>query len=286
MMHGFVNIAKPPHITSRRVVDQIQRHVPGRKVGHAGTLDPLATGVLVVGIGQATRLTEFVRRMPKTYRATFLLGRTSASDDIEAEVLELEPAPIPRPDELERALAQLRGTIWQVPPAYSALRVGGRRAYRLARAGKAPSLPARPVSIHRLETVAYRYPELIVHLECTAGTYVRSVGRDLARSLGTGAVMSALERLAVGPFRLPQALSLTGLTPERLQAALQPIETALADLGQVSLSDEQCRRVRQGQTVQADWPGRGPLVALDGQQKLVAIMVPRASGRWGPKKTF
>ena len=192
-------------MTSRRAVDLVERLARPAKAGHAGTLDPLATGVLVVCVGAATRLIEYVQRMPKRYRATFLLGRQSPTEDIEGEVTELPDAPIPTLDEIAAAAGRFVGRIAQRPPAFSALKVAGRRAYKLARAGQPPQLAPRPVEIFAAEIKSYQYPELVMEVECGSGTYIRSLGRDLAESLGTAAVMSALVRTC--HRRLPRGRS-------------------------------------------------------------------------------
>src|SRR5262245_7182097 len=171
-MFGLLNIDKPAGVTSRDVVNRVQRLVRPLKVGHAGTLDPLATGVLVVAIGQATRLVEYLQRLPKTYQGTFLLGRTSDTEDIEGTVIELTDTSIPTEQQIQGALPQFLGTIDQTPPAYSALKVSGQRSYDLARRGQAVDLAARPVEIHDLQLVRFAYPELELLIRCGSGTYI------------------------------------------------------------------------------------------------------------------
>jgi tRNA pseudouridine(55) synthase len=156
--NGILTLNKPPGMTSRQAVDLVKRLVRPAKVGHAGTLDPLACGVLVVAIGKATRLIEFVQQAPKRYQATFLLGRTSPTDDVEGEITELFDPPIPSRAEIERASQQFVGTIEQRPPAFSAIKVGGRRAYDLARGGRAVELAPRPVAVYEISVLAYEYP--------------------------------------------------------------------------------------------------------------------------------
>ena len=189
---GLLNLNKPAGMTSRDVVNIVQRLSRPAKAGHAGTLDPLADGVLVVCVGSATRLIEYVQRMPKRYVGTFLLGRQSPTEDIEGEVTELPDAPVPTREQIEAAARRFVGRIEQRPPAFSALKIRGRPAYKLARQGKPVELAPRPVEIYRIEVKKYRYPELVLEIDCGGGTYVRSLGRDLAESLGTAAVMSAL----------------------------------------------------------------------------------------------
>jgi tRNA pseudouridine55 synthase len=205
-IRGLLNLNKPSGITSRGAIDLVCRLAGKTKVGHAGTLDPLASGVLVVGVGAATRLIEYVQRMPKHYTATFLLGRQSETEDIESLVVELDDPPIPTREEIVAATGRFCGRIQQRPPAYSAVKVAGRRAYALARAGREVELDARPITVHRLEVRAYAYPTLTLEVRCGGGTYVRSLGRDLAASLGTAAVMSELVRTAIGGFRIEQSV--------------------------------------------------------------------------------
>jgi tRNA pseudouridine55 synthase len=235
---GILNVDKPAEWTSRAVVDRVQRMAWPARVGHAGTLDPLATGVLVVCVGQATRLIQYVQQLPKSYRATFLLGHCSPTDDIEGEVALFEGAAEPTRAEIEAALPQFVGQIQQRPPQHSAVKVGGRRAYDLARRGAALDLPPRTVTVHRLTVTRYRYPELDVEIECGSGTYVRSLGRDLGEALGTAAVMSALERTAIGPFRVEDAVPADELDEDSLAARLQPPLAGVDVLPRVALTDD------------------------------------------------
>ena len=189
-MHGFLCINKSPGATSRDAVNAIQRLVRPSKVGHAGTLDPLATGVLVIAVGHATRLIRFVQQMPKTYIGTFELGKTSDTEDITGEVVSHDIEPPPTIDAIQQAISPLLGNIMQRPPAYSALKVDGKRAYSLAREGKHVKLEPRPIVVHEIELIRYEFPILELRIVCGSGTYVRSLGRDLGESLGCGAVMT------------------------------------------------------------------------------------------------
>jgi tRNA pseudouridine55 synthase len=239
-VNGFLNIDKPQGLTSRSVVDHINRLLRERgfargslpKVGHAGTLDPMATGVLVVAIGHATRLIELVQSRPKTYLGSFLFGKRSDTDDVAGQVIEGDAA---RASELTRAeldaaLAGFRGRIEQVPPAFSAVRVAGRRAYKLARRGEAVEIPAKTVEVHRLDVVRFEPPELTLDIECGSGTYIRSLGRDLGERLGCGAVMSALVRTRIGPFEQSRAISISDFTAESVVSELLPCAVAASHL--------------------------------------------------------
>lgn len=286
-MFGLLNIDKPAGVTSRDVVNRVQRLVQPHKVGHAGTLDPLATGVLVVAIGPATRLIEYVQRMPKTYQGTFLLGRTSDTEDVEGNVLELPSPVVPTRDDVITAIPQFLGMIEQRPPAYSALKVGGKAAYKLARRGEAVALAPRPVKIHSIDVVRYDYPELELCVQCGGGTYIRSLGRDLAESLGSGAVMSALRRLAIGPFSADKAIDCESLSAPRIEKNVLSPLLALSQLPQIKLSNEQIVRVSQGQTISADYDqAADEIAAVDNCGQLVALLKPANDGKLAPLKCF
>ncbi len=286
--YGLLNLNKPSGVTSRRVVNCVQRLVRPAKVGHAGTLDPLATGVLVVPIGPATRLVEYVHQMSKQYRASFLLGRESPTEDIDGEVTPLEHPSIPSPESLSAAARELTGQIMQRPPAYSAIKVKGRRAYQMARGGEKVELKPRPVTIFRLEIEAYDYPQLDLSIECSSGTYVRSLGRDLAESLGTAAVMSALVRTAVGVFTLEDSVDPDGLSGENWSRHLLPSLRAVESLPRVEPTDEESKLIRNGLAIpcQAGLDGPTEHAAIDAAGRLIAILTPRGTGLLGPKRNF
>jgi tRNA pseudouridine55 synthase len=286
-MIGILNLNKPRGITSRGALDLVKRLVRPAKCGHAGTLDPLASGVLVVCVGKATRLIDFVQQMPKQYRATFTFGCTSPTEDLEGEVTELVDAPTPSRSAVDEACARFVGTIEQRPPMFSALKVKGRPAYALARKGRTVELAARPVMIHRLAVESYEYPELVLDIECSAGTYVRSLGRDIAESLGTGAVMSALVRTAVGPFAIERGVSPRELTRDNLHEHLRPATAAVELLPRVTLSAEQVTELEYGRSIGATSDRTGSLtVALDPAGEMVALLEADAEGRLWPKVNF
>jgi tRNA pseudouridine55 synthase len=286
-MFGLLNIDKLAGITSRDVVNRVQRLVKPHKVGHAGTLDPLATGILVVAVGPATRLVEYVQRMPKTYHGTFLLGRTSDTEDIEGQVVELPGTPVPTFDQLAAAVPQFLGTIQQQPPAYSALKVAGQRAYALARRGEAVELAERPVHIHELKIVRYEYPELELLIRCGSGTYIRSLGRDLARAVGTDAVMSALRRMAIGPLKAADAIVCDQLTVELINERLLSPALAVADLPVATVNEAECRKLVQGQAIADRWTIAGEeAAAIDECGELVAILARHDRRGLRPAKGF
>lgn len=291
-MLGLLNLHKPAGCTSRDVVNRVQKLVRPEKVGHAGTLDPLATGVLVVAVGGATRLVEYVQQQPKSYVGTFLLGRSSDTEDIEGRVEELAHPPLPRLDEITAALPQFTGTIDQIPPAFSALKVAGQRAYAMARRGEEVQLAARKIVIHELRVLDYDYPLLRLELVCSSGTYVRSLGRDLARSLGTAAVMSGLVRTAIGPFQLATAVEPDSLTRESLVESLLPARAAVNHLPTLMLDHGEVTELLHGRPIRRPIQdtaevSRVPLefAALDPHGELVAILTPRDERLW-PTRVF
>lgn len=285
-MFGLLNLNKPPGCTSRDVVNRVQKLVRPEKVGHAGTLDPLATGVLVVAVGGATRLVEFVQQQPKKYLATFLLGRHSDTEDVEGRVVELSDPPQPSREQIEAALPRLTGEIEQVPPAFSALKVAGQRAYALARRGEEVQLAARRVTIFGLRVVDYAYPVLRLDIECSSGTYVRSLGRDLARALGTEAVMSALVRTAIGPFVLADAISPEGLTSESIAKQLHPAGAAVRHLPRIELDHGEVTELLHGRPIRRSGPAAAAeTAAFDRSDDLVAILALRDGKLW-PTRVF
>ncbi len=291
-MFGILNIHKPSEWTSRDVVNRVQRLVRPAKAGHAGTLDPLATGVLVVCVGPATRLISYVQQQQKTYEATFLLGRSSSSDDIESAVTELADAPQPILPEIEAVLPQFLGSIQQRPPAFSALKVKGQRAYELARQGKQVELAPRTVEIYDLRVTGYAYPELRLSMQCGSGTYVRSVGRDLAGALGTKAVMSALTRTAIGEFKLTDALDIEQIDKEAIERNLRPPLDAVRHLQQLQLCEAHIREIQNGRLVAINELDQLPIDApevvagINDQSQLVALLHEKRSGMIGAMCNF
>lgn len=284
---GLLNVHKPPGMTSREAVDYVKRLVHPVKTGHAGTLDPLASGVLIVCVGSATRLIEYVQAMPKRYVATFLLGRTSDTEDIEGDVRLISDARQPTDTQLRAAAAKMIGVIQQRPPAYSALKVQGRRAYDLARAGKPVDLAPRPIEIQSIDIVSYDYPELVLDIECGSGTYIRSLGRDLAEAVGTSAVMSALVRTAIGGFKVDDAMMPERLTRETMAAWLHPPVAAVDLLDKLTLSRGEIERLHQGLTIaRARDITTAEIAAIDERGNLVAIVVCGTGDTLRPVRNF
>lgn len=283
---GILNLNKPSGVTSREAVNQVQRLVRPAKIGHTGTLDPLASGVLVLCLGTATRLVEYVQRMPKTYHATFLLGRYSDTEDIEGHITVLPDPPIPTLQQAEAVLANFQGTILQQPPVYSALKIRGRRACDLARQGKPVELETRSITIEELKIHNYNYPQLTLDIKCGSGTYVRSLGRDIGLALGTAAVMSSLERTAVGCFDITQAEILEQLKHSDIVDKLLPATCAVTLLEKITLTETQQERIVRGMSIEQP-PGISDteVAALNTNGQLVAILSKRGDGL-GPRKNF
>lgn len=292
MQHfGLLNINKPPGMTSRKVVDHVARLVKPAKAGHAGTLDPLAIGVLIVCVGRATRLIGMVQEQRKVYRAKFLLGCRSDTDDIEGNLTEVTPCPQVSRREIEKVLPRFIGRIEQVPPRYSAVHVGGKRAYELARRGEAIELKPRIVEVHQLELIGLSGNELELELECGSGTYVRSIGRDLGELLGCGAVMRELVRTRIGPFRLEEAVELDALDRDSIAGAMLPAATAVAHLPSYRCTDEELDAIRRGRSVRPSGPadasdaGTVAVLGPDGELACLAEYSP-ADDTLAPRQVF
>jgi tRNA pseudouridine55 synthase len=276
---GVLNLNKPGGMTSRDVVDLVSRPLRKVKVGHAGTLDPLASGVLVVCVGSATRLIESVQRMPKTYRTVIRLGARSDTLDADGRI-EVEPEPrVPTEDEIGIALAAQVGMIEQVPPQFSALKVEGKRAYDLARGGQSVELAARPVRIDRVERISYDWPRLELEVDCGSGTYIRSIARDVGEALGCGGLVEVLVRTRIGPFLLADAIDPTGLGIDAILARLQPTEVALGDLPRLRISSQQVEAIAMGKALPVrevagaeGLEGEAGLIALDGTLVAIALV--------------
>ncbi len=254
--NGLILIDKPIGPTSHDVVAKARRALREKRIGHVGTLDPLATGLLGLLIGAATRLSEYLIEKDKHYRAVVRFGRATTTYDAEGETT-LETGRVPEPEALEQALAGFRGPVLQRPPAFSAIKRDGQRAYALARKGEDVVLEPRPVVIHALTLVAWDAPEAVLDVHCSAGTYIRSLAHDLGQTLGVGAHLSGLRRTAVGPWTIEQACSLADL--EAGAAPLLPMEMALPDWPKVALDPDAARRVWHGNTVPLSAGWSGPL---------------------------
>jgi len=260
---GLLVVDKPGGWTSHDVVARVRRLAGTRRVGHAGTLDPMATGVLVVGIGRGTRLLGHLALADKDYEATIRLGVTTTTDDAEGEVLTESDADAISDEELVAAMGEFVGDIEQVPSAVSAIKVDGERAYKRARRGEDVQLQPRPVHVARFELAQRRGADVDVHVTCSTGTYVRALARDLGQALGVGAHLTALRRTRVGGFTLDQARTLEQLAED---CSVVPLAAAVASsFPQVHVSDDDARRLAFGQRVDLEVPpGVVGLFAPDG----------------------
>jgi tRNA pseudouridine55 synthase len=288
---GLVIIDKPPGMTSHDVVARVRRLAGTRRVGHAGTLDPMATGVLVVGVEKATRLLGHLALGEKEYTATIRLGQATDTDDAEGRVIaEASAAGIGQP-EAEAAAAALTGEIQQVPPGYSAIKVGGERAYRLARAGDAPELPARPVTVRDFTVHAVRRAGSLLDVEasvtCSSGTYIRALARDLGAALGVGGHLTQLRRIRVGPYGIAEARTLDQLAASFTVIPLA--DAAAAAFPRRDLTEQEARLAGHGGKLPATAPGgarpAGPVAAFAPDGSLIALLAEEA-GQARPLAVF
>jgi tRNA pseudouridine55 synthase len=273
---GVLNVDKGAGDTSFTVVNRLRKLTGAHRVGHAGTLDPLATGVLPILFESATRLAEFALRLPKTYVADIHLGFTTATDDAEAE---REPVGDPSTltqAEIVEAMEAFTGRILQEPPAFSAVKVDGMRAYKLARRGEEPRPHAREVEVYEARLLDFSPgAEAVARVEirCSSGTYLRSIARDLGRRLGLGGYLGRLVRTAYGPLDIASSVAVNALTTaDEVRSRLLPAEVILPDMERVRLNVEQEAMVRQGRSVRVlPEPGPGPIRAHDVGGRLIAL---------------
>ena len=291
MVGGLLVLDKSPGMTSREALDAVARPLKRAKlkVGHCGTLDPLATGVLVVAVGPATRLVEYVQRMGKTYRAGIRLGATSDTLDADGRIVERAGAADPGRAAVERACAGQVGTFDQLPPAYSARKVDGRRAYDLARVGAEVALAPSTVTITRVEIMAYDWPRLELEVDCGRGTYIRSVARDVGEALGVGGLIASLRRTRIGGYTLAGAVAPGDVDPSTIVGQLRPMATAVEGMPRVILDDVQLARVARGMGLDPARLGVDPgaaevaLFAADGSLAAVAEVL---RGELRPRKVL
>ncbi|HEX7120793.1 MAG TPA: tRNA pseudouridine(55) synthase TruB [Gemmatimonadaceae bacterium] len=272
---GLVLVDKPAGLTSHDVVAAVRRATGARRAGHTGTLDPFATGLLVVLTGVATRLARFVPGAPKTYDATIRFGVRTDTDD--ATGTPVASAPLPDESAVRAAMDRLTGTVLQVPPAYSAKHVGGRRAHAVARSGATVVLDPVPVEVHSWEVLAHDAETWQVRVTCGSGTYVRALARDLGQLSGSEAHLAALRRLRIGPFDVSEAVPVAEVRPE----TIRPMVGAVPHLPREVVDDAGVAEIRHGRAVPATVTGeRAALV--DSRQNLVAL-ADRDGDRWQPR---
>ncbi len=298
-MFGFLCCHKPVGFTSRDLVNVVYGRVRAEfnvrsvKVGHAGTLDPLAEGVLVVGIGIASRLTPYIQEHSKRYRATMRLGASSESGDLEMTPVLHPELPLPSLDQLRSAATRMIGSIEQTPPALSAIKIDGKRAYTLARRGEHVEMPTRIVQIHSLEVVSCDGHHAELDIVCGSGTYIRTLVMDLAQSVGNRAVMTSLVRTEIGAFKIEDALSLAEIRVGPLQPRLRPLLDGVDFLPRLQVDEVDVQRLRNGLFVNDTVEIRDVDGVVEGDEAIfidadgnLRGIVRRELGFWKPYRVF
>lgn len=289
---GILNLNKPPGITSRDAVNVVQRLVRPAKVGHAGTLDPMASGVLLICVGPATRLISLIQQAPKTYLAEFKFGHTSDTDDSTGKLTPVDFVCRPTREDVDDALVKYGGEIEQVPPDYSAVKVKGQRSYKLARDGQAVELRAKTVTIHEIKVLNYDWPTLTLSIECGSGTYIRSLARDLGKDLGVGGLMSDLQRTRIGQFSVADGICPDDINAESLPDALQNPIRVVGRLPQYLCSPQDEIEILAGRRVSVDSArmkqGDGTTVALVDQAQASLLALAEFAGKKSlqPRQVF
>jgi tRNA pseudouridine55 synthase len=290
-LNGILNINKPLGQTSHDVVNTIRRLARGARVGHAGTLDPLATGVLVVCMGRAVRVTEYLTDHDKTYRVRVRLGIETDTYDATGTIVAQHAVTVTR-TQVEDALASFVGKSTQLPPAYSAIKQDGVRLYKLARRGIEPERTPRPIEIYSITLREIALPDVEFDVHCSKGTYIRTLAHDLGARLGCGACVTALTRLASGHLALDDAITLDELraafAQQRVESLLRPLDDALKQFQAVAVNAENARRIQQGHTLHCGRAFQTSLLrvyAPDGE--CIALLEPgKRAGEWKPHKVF
>lgn len=272
MIDGILPIDKPMGWTSHDIVARLRRIAGQRAVGHAGTLDPLATGALILVLGAATRLSSYLMNAPKVYCAEIVLGATTVTDDAEAPLSCLTDVSDISEADIQSVLARFVGTIDQVPPAYAAIKRGGQKLYQLARKGIEVEPVPRRVTITAIEIITWDTPRLRLRIGCESGTYIRSLARDIGAVLGVGGYLHALRRISSGSFTAEALVSLTDLIDaSSVAAAVFPLDRAVLDLPAVVLDADDLRRVRHGGAVALGVPASGTVRLYGPSGTLVAL---------------
>lgn len=290
-VHGLILLDKPRGLSSNQALQRVKYLLRARKAGHTGSLDPLATGLLPLCFGEATKVSGLLLEADKYYQTTCRLGEITRTADAEGEVIERHPIPTLDEALIEGVLAQFRGPITQVPPMYSALKHEGQRLYQLARQGTEVERQPRPVSIHELTLKSFDARSLNLEVRCSKGTYIRTLVEDIGKALGCGAHVSALRRLGLGPFEQPSMCTMTELEQRAesgeaaLDACLQPMDLALQDLPQVHLDADSTHYLTQGQAVFVPGLLQSGLIRLYGpKEEFLGVGHQLDDGRLAPKR--
>lgn len=289
MTDGLLLIDKPAGWTSHDVVAKLRRLTGERRIGHAGTLDPGATGVLVLCLGRATRLLDYLRGADKLYESEFVLGVSTETDDADGRVTHIGDPSSLTAEQVRAALAEFVGTIEQIPPAISAVHLAGQRAYLAARAGQQVALAPRRVVVHSITVHTIDLPRVTVVIHCGSGVYIRAIARDLGERLGVGGHVARLRRLAVDGFRIEEAATLeqvaAAVAAGRFGELLLPPLRALAGWPVARLDREEATRIRHGQSIPQRSAPAPRAAAIDAAGRLIAILE-AANGRWQPVKVL
>lgn len=296
-LFGVLNLLKPEGITSRDLVNRVQRLVKPAKVGHAGTLDPMATGVLLVCVGPATKLISLLQEGSKVYRTEFTFGMTSDTDDATGKIsLPESPATALQLAEISPHLEAMTGNVLQVPPDFSAVHVNGQRAYALARRGESLELTAKTVRIDEIKVLNYSWPKLELEITCGSGTYIRSIARDLGGQLRCGALMSRLERIRVGNFSITESLAEDQITLATIQERIRPAVEIVAGLPAFDCSTDDLVHLACGRQIRIDRRRLrdtkdvvpGEMVALTREEfsELLALAVVTEDLQFQPRTVF
>jgi tRNA pseudouridine55 synthase len=262
-MNSIINLDKPAHITSQQAVVKVKRLLSAKKAGHAGTLDPIATGVLIVCLNEATKITRFLVDLEKEYIAQLKLGERTDTYDSTGKIVEKKDIGVLYAEDIHEVLSRFKGCIQQIPPMYSAVKIGGEPLYKLARKGISIERPERSVHIYQLELLSFHHPYVNVSVTCSKGTYIRTLCEDIGNALGTGAHMTALKRTRVGKFRIEDAVSIAEL-PDKKNISYS-IDEALSHLKEIILDHDSWHKAKNGMPV--DIPRNVTGTPFDGANK-------------------
>jgi tRNA pseudouridine55 synthase len=287
-VHGWVVLDKPYGVGSTPMVSKVRWLFSAQKAGHAGTLDPLATGILPIALGEATKTVPFLMDAAKSYYFEITWGETRTTQDAEGDIIAQSDVRPTRAD-ITAALPEFRGEIEQVPPKFSAIKIDGQRAYDLARAGEAVEIKSRPVRVDRFDLIDMTADTATFEVDCGKGTYIRSLARDLAAVLGACGYVSVLRRTRVGPFALAQSITLDALTDmcdvARVSEGLHPVTTALDDIPVLAVTEQDAIDLRHGRSITAPPHLQANLIRAEASGTLLALCEPR-DGALVPKRVF
>lgn len=271
MKFGFLNINKPKGISSFDVIRKLRKIGGIKKMGHTGTLDPMAEGVLIIAVGEATKLIEFLSGNDKSYSAGLIFGKKSSTYDATGEIEEVSSRK-PANEEINEALEDFTGDIDQTPPAFSAIKINGQRAYDLARKGEKVELESRKVHVSKIKIMSYKYPYLKIEIDCGSGTYIRSFCNDLGDKLGVGAYMNSLARTRVGIFSIKNSSAIEDIEKKGMENCLISPEEVFKQMSKVALNDEKFTKLRNGVPVKINMPDSIAIFAAFFDNKLVGIL--------------